>query len=110
MTDLGKIIFPGLGGLELNPPRGFNIPGTSFTIYFYGVSIVVGLMLAAIYGLKRAKRFGIKQDDIIAEELKNCSGNFRYTRYDKYGHGMAGKFISKENWSEWMFNQSLDKR
>ena len=52
----------------------------------------------------------IKQDDIIAKELKKCSGNFRYTRYDKYGHGMAGKFISKENWSEWMFNQSLDKR
>ena len=52
----------------------------------------------------------IKQDDIIAEELKNYSGNFRYTRYDKYGHSMAGKFISKENWAEWMFNQSLDKR
>lgn len=52
----------------------------------------------------------IKQDDIIAKELKKCSGNFRYTRYDKYGHGMASKFISKENWPEWMFNQSSDKR
>lgn len=52
----------------------------------------------------------IKQDDIIAKELKKCSGNFRYTRYDKYGHGMARKFINKEIWAEWMFNQSLDER
>lgn len=52
----------------------------------------------------------IKQDDIIAEELKKCSGNFKYTRYDKYGHGMANKFLAKENWAEWMFSQSLDKR
>lgn len=52
----------------------------------------------------------IKQDDIIAEELKKCSGNFKYTRYDKYGHGMASKFLAKENWTEWMFSQSLDKR
>ena len=64
MTDLGKIIFPGLGGLELNPPKGFYIPGTDFVIHFYGVIIVVGLLLAAIYGLKRSKQFGIKQDDI----------------------------------------------
>ena len=52
----------------------------------------------------------IKQDDIIAKELEKCSGNFRYTRYDEYGHGMANKFLSKENWPEWMFSQSLDKR
>ncbi len=52
----------------------------------------------------------IKQDDIIAKELENCSGNFRYTRWDKYGHNMAGKFLEKENWTEWMFNQSLEKR
>ena len=65
MNDLGKIIFPGLGGLELNPPRGFTIPGTTFTVYFYGVIIVLGLVLAAIYGMKRAKQFGIKQDDIM---------------------------------------------
>ncbi len=52
----------------------------------------------------------IKQNDIIAKELEKCSGNFRYTRYDEYGHGMANKFLSKENWPEWMFSQSLDKR
>ncbi len=52
----------------------------------------------------------IKQDDIIAKELEKCSGNFKYTRWDKYGHGMANKFLGKENWTEWMFSQSLDKR
>ena len=62
MTDLGKIIFPGLGGLEFNPPKGFMIG--DFMIHFYGVIIGFGLLLAAIYGLKRAKQFGIKQDDI----------------------------------------------
>ena len=60
-SKFSTIQFPALG-LDLNPPRGFPLFG--FTIYFYGVIIVVGLMLAAIYGLKRAKRFGIKQDDI----------------------------------------------
>ena len=64
MSELGKIIFPGLGGLELDPPKGFTIPGTDFMIHFYALIIVTGLLLAAIYGLKRAKQFGIKQDDI----------------------------------------------
>ena len=64
MTKLGNIIFPGLGGLELDPPKGFTIPGTDFMIHFYAMIIVSGLLLAAIYGLKRAKQFGIKQDDI----------------------------------------------
>ena len=62
MTELGKIIFPNLGGLEFNPPKGFMIG--SFVVHFYGVIIGLGLLLAAIYGLKRAKQFGIKQDDI----------------------------------------------
>ncbi len=52
----------------------------------------------------------VKQDDIIAEELKKCSGNFKYTRWEKYGHGMYKKFFREENWTEWMFSQSLDKR
>lgn len=65
MNDLGPIIFPGLGGLELNPPRGFTIPGTNFMIYFYGVIIALGLVLAVTYGLKRSKQFGLKSDDIL---------------------------------------------
>ena len=64
-SETKPIIFPGLGGLEINPPRGFTIPGTDFTIYFYGVIIALGLILAVMYGLKRSRQFGIKQDDIL---------------------------------------------
>lgn len=61
---MSTITFPGLG-LELNPPRGFTIPGTDFTIYYYGVIIALGLVLAVMYGLRRSKEFGLKQDDIL---------------------------------------------
>lgn len=61
---MSTITFPSLG-LELNPPRGFTIPGTDFTIYYYGVIIALGLVLAVMYGLRRSKEFGLKQDDIL---------------------------------------------
>ena len=63
MNDLGPIIFPGLGGLELNPPNSFAIG--KFQVYYYGVIIALGLVLAVTYGLKRSKQFGLKSDDIL---------------------------------------------
>ena len=57
------ITFPGLGGLNINPPDHFSIG--SFPVYFYGVIIALGLVLAVTYGLKRSRQFGIKQDDIL---------------------------------------------
>lgn len=62
MLNESTIIFPGLG-LTLDPPRSFSLFGLD--IYFYGVIIAVGLVLAVIYGLKRSKQFGIRSDDII---------------------------------------------
>lgn len=56
------ITFPGLG-LELNP--GSSISIGSFTIYYYGIVIALGLLLAVTYGLRRSKQFGLKQDDIL---------------------------------------------
>lgn len=56
------ISFPSLG-LELNPPRGFSLFG--FDIRFYGIIIAAGLLLAVLYGLKRRKHFGLKEDDIL---------------------------------------------
>ena len=61
-NNYSAISFPFLG-LELNPGRGFDIG--SLSIHFYGVVIAVGLMLAVIYGCRRSKQFGIKEDDII---------------------------------------------
>ena len=63
MNDLGPIIFPNLGGLQLNPPNSFSIGG--FEIFFYGVIIAFGLVLAVTYGLRRSKQFGLRQDDIL---------------------------------------------
>ena len=56
------ISFPSLG-LEVNPPRSFSIG--SLDIYFYGVIIAVGLMLAVVYGMRRQKQFGFRGDDIL---------------------------------------------
>ena len=61
-SKFSNIQFPSLG-LEMNPPRGFPLFG--FDIRFYGVVIAVGLLLAVMYGLKRSKQFGLKEDDIL---------------------------------------------
>ena len=57
-----KISFP-LFGLEINPGRVLDLGPVQ--IYYYGLIIALGLTLAAIYGLRRCKQFGIKQDDVI---------------------------------------------
>ena len=59
------ISFPGLGIEGINPPDGFCIPGTNFAIKFYGVIIAIGVLLAVTYCLRRAKQFGVTQDDIL---------------------------------------------
>ncbi len=61
-SNYSAISFPFLG-LELDPARGFSIG--SLNIRFYGVVIAVGLLLAVLYGLKRSKQFGLKEDDIL---------------------------------------------
>ena len=57
-----EISFPSLG-LTLNPPRALEIG--SFSIYFYGVIIAFGMVLAVIYASRRSKEFGIKEDDLL---------------------------------------------
>lgn len=60
--DTASIGFPGLGIEEINPPDGFSIFG--FEIKFYGVIIALGVLFAVIYACRRAKEFGLTQDDI----------------------------------------------
>ena len=57
-----NISFPSFG-IDINPPRGFSVAG--FDVRFYGMMIAIGLVLAVIYGMKRSKQFGIKEDDIV---------------------------------------------
>ncbi len=52
-----------LFGLTFNPARALEIGPLS--INFYGLIIAIGLALAAVYGLRRCKQFGLKQDDVI---------------------------------------------
>ena len=60
--DTEPISFPGLGIGEINPADGFSIFG--FEIKFYGVIIALGVLFAVIYACRRAREFGLTQDDI----------------------------------------------
>ena len=60
--DFSVISFPNLG-LELDPGRSFSIG--PLTVHYYGLIIAVGLMLAVIYGCRRGKQFGLKEDTIL---------------------------------------------
>lgn len=62
-SNYTTISFPGLGIEGIDPPRFFTLFGHN--IYFYGVIIACGLLLAVWYGLKRSKQFGLKEDDIL---------------------------------------------
>lgn len=63
-----KVYFPNLGGDNIFTNgisidrKMFTIPGTDFTIYWYGFLIAVGILLAMLYGYKRMKKFGIDPD------------------------------------------------
>ena len=61
-SNYSTISFPFLG-LELNPGRSLEIG--SLSIYFYGVVIAIGMILAVVYACHRSKQFGLKEDDII---------------------------------------------
>ncbi len=56
------ISFPGLG-LEFDPIRAFSVG--PLQLHLYGIIIATGLLLAVVYGMRRSKQFGLKQDDII---------------------------------------------
>lgn len=63
MNDyLTEISFPSIG-LELDPSKGISIG--PLEIHWYGLIIAVGLLLAVIYGCRRGKDFGLKEDDLI---------------------------------------------
>ena len=58
------ISFPMFGeNFAINPPYCISIG--NFCIYFYGIIIACGLLLAVIYACRRTKQFGIKEDDVV---------------------------------------------
>ncbi len=66
-----ELEFPNLfGGTQINYYRGFEIFG--FPVYWYGVIITVGVILAYFYAMHRVKDFGIIKDrafDVIFAAL-----------------------------------------
>ncbi len=62
VSKFTKISFPAIG-LEIDPIKEFAIG--SLNVRLYGIIIAVGLLLAVLYGLKRSKEFGLKEDHIL---------------------------------------------
>lgn len=57
------VTFPGLG-LELHVDRvAFHLPGRP--VYWYGIIIALGFLLAVGFCMRRAPRFGMTADDLI---------------------------------------------
>lgn len=48
----------------------------------------------------------VAHDDHTAKKLAELNANFRYTRTEKYGHFLAMRFLLKEKWCDWMFEQT----
>ena len=61
-SNYSTISFPTFG-LEMNPERSISLG--PLTIHYYGLIIGLGLLLAVIYGCRRSKQFGIKEDDLL---------------------------------------------
>lgn len=60
---LSPITFPGLG-ISVDPPRIAFYLGQK-PIYWYGIIIAIGFLLAVLYALRRCKAFGLRQDDLL---------------------------------------------
>ena len=60
---MGAISFPNLG-IVINPSRvAFSVLGKD--IYWYGIIIAMGFVLAVVYGMRRAPAFGLTEDNIL---------------------------------------------
>ncbi len=58
-----NVQFPGIGISMTIDPAAFSIGG--FKIYWYGIVIGIGFVLALIFALRNLRRFGIKADGFI---------------------------------------------
>ena len=60
--NFSTISFPAFG-IEVNPPRYLELG--SLTVYFYGMIIAAGLLLAVTYCCKRSNKFGLTEDNVL---------------------------------------------
>ena len=57
------ISFPMLGDFSFDPPSSFSLFGLN--IYYYGVIIALGFILAMVYCSRNSRDFGIRSDDFF---------------------------------------------
>ena len=57
-----NISFPGLG-IDIDPVRQFSLGPVN--IHMYGLIIAFGLVLAVVYAMRRAPRFGLTEDHVL---------------------------------------------
>ena len=57
-----EISFPSFG-IAIDPPRTLELGPLS--IHLYGLIIAIGLSLAVVYGCRRCREFGLKEDDLM---------------------------------------------
>lgn len=96
MSTFCSISFPMFGeSFILNPPSHFSVFGKN--IYFYGIIIAIGFLLAVIYALKRCGEFGLTQDNIldnliIATPIAIIGARLYYVVFNPEG------YFGKGNW------------
>ena len=75
VTTEMEVEFPNLfGGLAINYFRGFEIFGIS--IYWYGVLITLGVILAYLYAMHRTKDLGLNKDRVFDVVFAALIGGF----------------------------------
>lgn len=75
VTQEIEVEFPNLfGGLAINYYRGFTLFG--IPIYWYGVIITVGVILAYLYAMHRTKEFGLGKDRVFDVVFAALIGGF----------------------------------
>jgi phosphatidylglycerol:prolipoprotein diacylglycerol transferase len=95
--NAGAIKIPLLGGLEINPPRGFTVFG--FTIYLYGLIIALGFGLAALYLYRRRESFGLTRDNVLDIFICAVAGGLvgarlYYVAFNPSDYFGAGKWLN----------------
>ncbi len=100
LTDGATIKFPNIGIEEITVKDGFSVFG--FEIKFYALIIAAGLLLAAIYALRRCKQYGLTTDDILDILLVGvpCAvvgarAYYVLCRWDAY-------FVNPEHWYDFL--------
>jgi phosphatidylglycerol:prolipoprotein diacylglycerol transferase len=75
VTQEIELEFPNLfGGASINYYRGFTVFGVP--VYWYGVIITVGVILAFLYAMHRTKDFGLNKDRVFDVAFAAIIGGF----------------------------------